>query len=176
MKRDRWLGHILREDELSLVRAAVLQSFERGERGTLMEEAPPHRDLNHLLALAAKPDNMWEGWCSQLARTVFPTKYDGLATRRVRDSIRSTGRQPYDPVPPDVVVPPPFSLGGAACPRARRQSNRNLVRDLVAEALTELNEQEVEDRGRSMDIFTDDSYIENGKSWATADSWLKNYH
>ena len=109
VKRARWLGHILREDELSLVRAAVLQSFERGERGTLMEEAPPHRDVNHLIALSAKPDNFWEGWCTQLARTIFPEKYEGLGSGSVRQSIRSGGRQPYDPVPPDVVVPPPVA-------------------------------------------------------------------
>ena len=33
VKRARWLGHILRESELSLVRMAVLQSHARGSWG-----------------------------------------------------------------------------------------------------------------------------------------------
>ena len=168
VKRAKWLGHILREDELSLVKAAVLQSYARGEVGTLMDEAPPHRDINHLCALAAKPNNFWEGWCAQMARTICPEKYEGLACREIRKSLRVGGRQPYDPVPPDVIVPPPISLGGVAAPRARRTGNRNLVRDLVAEALAEVNGREVEDRSRPMDIYVDGSCFDNGRPWAAA--------
>ena len=54
VKRARWLGHILREDELSLVKKVVLRAYTRGERGTLMEEAPPHRSIEHMCALAAQ--------------------------------------------------------------------------------------------------------------------------
>ena len=99
---------------MSIVKTAVLQAYERGEVGTLMEEAPPHRDIKHLCALAAKPDKFWERWCVQLARTVYPKKYEGLEQHR--QSLRVGGRQPYDPVPPDVIfVPPPVSLGGGGC-------------------------------------------------------------
>ena len=72
-------------------------------------------------------------------------------------------------MPPDVVVSAPVALGGAACPRASRQNNSNLVRDLVAEALTEVTGREVEDRDMSMNIFNDDSCLENGRPWAAAD-------
>ena len=58
VKRVRWLGHILRESELSLVKAAVLQSYERGEVGTLIDEAPPFRSFAHLSALAAKENGL----------------------------------------------------------------------------------------------------------------------
>ena len=68
VKRAKWLGHILREDEMSLVKKAILRSHARGDLGTLMDEAPPHRSIAHLTALASKRDGCWEDWCAMLAR------------------------------------------------------------------------------------------------------------
>ena len=81
--RAKWLGHIMREDELSLVKAAVISSYGRGVEGTLMDEAPPHRSIPHLCALASKADGFWEGWCAQLDLTICPDKYEGLLMPQV---------------------------------------------------------------------------------------------
>ena len=51
---------------------------------------------------------------------------------------------------------------------ASRQNNSNLVRDLVTEALAEVTGREIEDRDRSMDIFTDGSCLKNGRPWVDA--------
>ena len=95
---------------MSLVKHAVLASHERGERGTLIDEAPPFRSYQHLRALTSKQDNSWEDWCRSLERTISPLVYEGLADRKIRQSIRRGNRSNYDPVPPPVTVPPPTCL------------------------------------------------------------------
>ena len=63
--------------ELALVREAVFEEAEGGRRGTLLDDAPPHRSRLHLLALASKQDNTWEEWCKELKSAVRPAK-EGL--------------------------------------------------------------------------------------------------
>ena len=92
---------------MSLVKKAILRSYERGHLGTLMDEAPPHRSIAHLVALASKRDGSWEDWCAMLARTVCPKVYDGLTAPGIRQSMRRGGRRTYDPVSPVVTVSPP---------------------------------------------------------------------
>ena len=80
-KRARWLGHIMREPELSLVREAIFEEAGGGRCGTLLDDAPPHRSRQHLRALASKEDNSWEEWCKELKSAVRPTK-EGLRRQR----------------------------------------------------------------------------------------------
>ena len=169
-KRVRWLGHILREEELSLVKTAVLASYNRGVQGTLIDEAPPHRSIQHLCALASKGDNFWENWCKQLERTVQPKKYGGLANPNVRRALRSGQRGPYDPVAPTFATPPPTCLtdGMAFAPREPAPTVHQRVRDLVEEALAEVRGQAHYDPGAPVDIYTDGSCLDNGLPWAAA--------
>ena len=76
-----------------------------------------------------------------------------------RQSLRVGGQEPYDRVPPDVLVSPPVPLGGAAAPREHRTNNPNLVRDLTAEAMVEVSGCEVEDRDRPMDSYINGSCL-----------------
>ena len=170
-KRARWLGHILREDGLSLVRAAIFESHASGEQGTLMDEAPPHRSLEHLRALASKGDNYWEDWCRGMHRTICPKTYDGLARASVRQSLRRGRRRRYDPVPPTVIVPPPEAVPDttAAPSGSANQPTLSQRWDAVfAEALAEVNDKPIQDPLAPADFFTDGSCNDNGKPWAAA--------
>ena len=175
VKRARWLGHILREDELSLVRQAILDSHARGEVGTLMDEAPPHRSIEHLCALARKEDNSWEDWCQMLRRTICPFKYEGLARAQIRQSIRQRRRQDYDPTPPTVIVPPPSCIADTAAAAAisctsqqQQQTLKEKWDTIFAQTLTEVNERPIYNPEAPTDFYTDGSCTDNGKPFAAA--------
>ena len=93
-KRVRWLGHILRGDDLSYVKETMFAGFERGEKGTLLDEAPPHRSRKHLEVLARKDDNFWKEWSVTLKGDVTPKNRNGL----------------HDPGTQPIVVAPPNCL------------------------------------------------------------------
>ena len=170
-KRARWLGHILREDELSLVKKAVLRAYTRGERGTLMEEAPPHRSIEHLCALAAQRNGFWEDWCKMLERTVLPKAYDGLARSEIRRSLRNCGRRTYDPVPPVVIVPPPTCYNDRRAARVGSTQEGTLSERwdaIFAEALAEVQDRAIYDPNKPTDLYTDGSCSDNGRPFAAA--------
>ena len=176
-KRAKWLGHILRENELSLVKTAVLTSFARGEVGTLMDEAPPHRSISHLCAIASKRDGAWEDWCKTLQRTICPDKYDGLADPEIRRSLRRGPRRTYDPVPPVITVPPPRCYPDrGAVPRATSSGSRNQRWDAIfAEALAEVQDRDTYDPTKPTDLYTDGSCTDNGRPFAAA-GWGVHVH
>ena len=170
VRRARWLGHILREDDLSLVKAAVIQSHQRGVVGTLIDEAPPFRSIAHLEAMASKKDGWWEQWCKSLDRTVCPTKYPGLARSSIRRSLRRGGRRPYDPVRPTVIVPPPTAHPEAAAAVVPSQDATLAQRwdAIFAEAEAEVAGRPIYDRDQPTVFWTDGSCRDNGMPFATA--------
>ena len=160
-KRARWLGHILREPELSLVRESVFEEAEGGRSGTLLDDAPPHRSRQHLQALASKQDNTWEEWCKELKSAVRPKK-EGL--RRNRGGQR-------DPTVPSIVVPPPVCLRGsmALSTEADATGRGESVADIVARAMAELGHgRPLVDATAPTDLYTDGSCLDPGKPWAAA--------
>ena len=142
-----------------------------GVRGTLMDEAPPHRSVSHLRALACKGDNYWEEWCRSLSRTVCPKTYDGLARGSVRQSLRSGRRRRYDPTPPVVIVPPPEAVPNTTAAPSTTVNRETLSQRwdaIFAEAQTEVEGRPVNDPAAPTDFYTDGSCSDNGKPWATA--------
>ena len=135
-----------------------------------MDEAPPHRSIAHLVALASKRDGSWEDWCAMLARTVCPKVYDGLAAPGIRQSMRRGGRRTYDPVPPVVTVPPPtVQLDCCAVVRPSEDETLSQRWDVIfTEALAEVRDQNIYDEGKPTDLFTDGSCTDNGRPFAAA--------
>ena len=155
----RWLGHILRESELSLVKLAVVSSYQRGEQGALIEEAPPFRTIAHLTAMASKKSGEWEAWCKSLERTVYPVKYLGLARPEIRQSLREGGCRHYDPVPPVITVPPPTQLPGTAAAVVPSQDTTLAQRwdAIFTEVEAEVAGRPVYDRSQPTVFYTDGS-------------------
>ena len=157
-KRARWLGHLLREKELSLVLEAVYEEWGRGEKGTLLDSAPDHRSRAHLVALAGKEDGTWKEWCKNLKEAVRPPeKKEGL--RRNRGGQR-------DPVGPVVVVPPPTGLRGERC--LEEEGDDLPMEEIFARSMQEVHGVCEVDASCPTDLYTDGSCLDGGKPWAAA--------
>ena len=162
---------------MSLVKAAVIQAYQRGLEGTLIDEAPPFRTMAHLTAMATQKNRVWEAWCKSLERTVCPAKYMGLARPEIRRSLRAGGRRTYDPVPPVVTVPPPTTLPGARAAIVPSQ-NATLAQRwdaIFAEVEAEVAGRPIYDRRQPTVFYTDGSCADNGHPWAAA-GWGVSVH
>ena len=157
-KRARWLGHIMREPELSLVREAVFEEAERGRSGTLLDDAPPFRSRQHLRALASKEDNTWEEWCKGLKSAVRPANE---ALKRARGGQKDSAAL-------SVVVPPPVCLRGDVAVDVGKDPTGESVGDIVARVMEEMEGRPVLDATAPTDLYTDGSCLDPGKPWAAA--------
>ena len=119
--------------------------------------------------MAKKQDNVWEDWCKMLSRTVLP-KYEGLARRTIRRSLRIGGRTNYDPARPTVIVPPPHTTASTTAPSSSSQQETLSQRwdALFATAFGEVNGDPIHDPCAPTDLYTDGSCFDNGMPWASA--------
>ena len=56
-RRLRWLGHIMRLDQHSLVRQAVVEQARLGRPGDMRMDVPPHVSVDDLGPIAANRDD-----------------------------------------------------------------------------------------------------------------------
>ena len=97
-------------------------------------------------------------------------KYEGLARPVVRQSLRAGRHQPYDPVRPVVIVPPPIAHPGTSAAVMPSQDATLTQRwdAIFAEAEAEAMGRPIYDRGQPTTFYTDGSCNDNGMPYAAA--------